>query len=1548
MKTKLLFFLIFIINLSSLWAQTVVIDNTATGASIPTEWSSVNAVTAQPIQKDGYYLLEYGANKDYLYSAVYDLSSYESVEVSFFYGNFGNGSDTKVRVELSIDGGLNYDYTQITPLTANTTNLTGRQATLVFDNVSFPGLVLSDNIRIRFSDNDSGKHVRLGKIVIKALLPSCTPPTLSGGLTSVDNCGDSVISFNNVDSVPTGELYWQTTAAGMLTSLPFTGDRTVATSGTYYLRRFAGNCWSSALSVVANPTPLISITTQPQNVSITVGSTATFSVVSSYTTGVNYQWQTLQNGTWVTAPGTNNQANYNFTNAQIADSGKQFRVLVSNVCGNVTSSVAQLVVASGPCASIDFEDNNLGSWTGNGITFGGQNCEGGRGMVFNASGDNIVSPGLINPSQIKFFKKRSTNIASWQMDIEIGTSVNGPFTLIQSISNITNTCEQEDITIPPALVPSGTVFIRFIDRRPTGGHERTIDNIEIFCAPISGPVISVFGNGNFISNGSTAVVSTNSTLFPTLDLGQNAQVTFTVYNTGVEDLDITAPIALLNANGFTVTQPTATVIAPSSSATFTVSFSATSYGTFINTVSIPTNDTANNPYAFMIKATVIDPNAVNTIYKPGELVFVGFDAQVNGSGTTDGYLIATLVDMKPGTSFSLVNSRYEAGAAAGVRTDKWGGSGNSASAAPGVATITYNGTTVIPAGSVLEFKTEGFGANIINEVNVAINNVISDYTSSFSSVLLNFDDVPNLSSSGADQIYLVQGEFVFDGVQDENQANYFLNGNLLHGLTYRSDWVDLYDTCSGANGDRVSRLPEVLKCFNVRHVSSNASTGYYKNTANHGLATLREIILSIGNNVDNWFLGTGRYSFDSSSIQANKAGRCFNIDLNYLPQSGKWLGGVIGSEDDWFNCGNWDDMRVPRQTTDVYIGAQTHNPVIYHTNQDYPTGALANNLMIVDGASLSMPTSTSILNLSGNWTNESTTDGFNQLQGTVILNGSNPQIITAQINNGVERFNNLELKNDLTTEVSGQFETDGNLIVHPNKTLTISTNNYVLVSNAITNNGVLKVDDKGQLVQVNNNAVNTGNIILDRKTSYKKWDYSHYATPVQTANTYALSPNTLPNRIYEWVPTVNSANGTYGNWINPLGAMTIGKGYAITAPNNFSATTAQEFIATFTGVPNNGIVSLPMQRGDFDGADYLNTLNNIYVSKWDDNYNLIGNPYPSAISANEFLIHNNGVIQGHLDLWINSGLSSLNADPFYGNYDLNYDGNSFLIYNLSGSTAGPGTFNGSIGAAQGFFVTMLDEVPSGTTVEFTNQMRSKNHNNSVFYRTANQPESRLWIDLAKVDSNTNQFINRILVGYVNNATNGLDNLNDAVKAKKLDTDIYSLTTSSVDGFSIQGRQLPFNPEDIVPLGINIKQAGNYVINLAFVEGELENETQEIYIEDRELQITHNLKSGNYNFSSTAGRFEDRFVIKYVNSRLSLPDTELINDVLVFGNNTLTVQASTQNIKSVAVYDVLGRLVDKVTKTDRQILLSNVQKNNAGLILYIELENGQLITKKYIY
>ena len=124
----------------------------------------------------------------------------------------------------------------------------------------------------------------------------------------------------------------------------------------------AGSVTSNAATLTVNAAAVApSITTQPANQSVSLGQTATFTVVATGTAPLSYQWQ--KNGTAVSGA---TSASYTTPATTSSDNGAQFTVTVSNVAGNVTSNAAILTVNAAVSAIktvfiILMENNNWSS-----------------------------------------------------------------------------------------------------------------------------------------------------------------------------------------------------------------------------------------------------------------------------------------------------------------------------------------------------------------------------------------------------------------------------------------------------------------------------------------------------------------------------------------------------------------------------------------------------------------------------------------------------------------------------------------------------------------------------------------------------------------------------------------------------------------------------------------------------------------------------------------------------------------------------------------------------------------------------------------------------------------------------------------------------------------------------------------------------------------------------------------------------------------------------------------------------------------------------------
>lgn len=90
-----------------------------------------------------------------------------------------------------------------------------------------------------------------------------------------------------------------------------------------------------------------SITTQPVNESVTAGQTATFSVATTGSAPLTYQW--MKNGVAISGA---NSSNYSTPVTTITDNGVKFSVSVRNSSGSVTSSTALLTVTAPAVAPV--------------------------------------------------------------------------------------------------------------------------------------------------------------------------------------------------------------------------------------------------------------------------------------------------------------------------------------------------------------------------------------------------------------------------------------------------------------------------------------------------------------------------------------------------------------------------------------------------------------------------------------------------------------------------------------------------------------------------------------------------------------------------------------------------------------------------------------------------------------------------------------------------------------------------------------------------------------------------------------------------------------------------------------------------------------------------------------------------------------------------------------------------------------------------------------------------------------------------------------------
>jgi hypothetical protein len=203
----------------------------------------------------------------------------------------------------------------------------------------------------------------------------------------------------------------------------------------------------------------------------------------------------------------------------------------------------------------------------------------------------------------------------------------------------------------------------------------------------------------------------------------------------------------------------------------------------------------------------------------------------------------------------------------------------------------------------------------------------------------------------------------------------------------------------------------------------------------------------------------------------------------------------------------------------------------------------------------------------------------------------------------------------------------------------------------------------------------------------------------------------------------------------------------------------------------------------------------------------------------------------------------------------------------------------------------------------------------------------------------------MLVGYMPEATSGYDNAIDG----RYINDAPTALTSLINGeeYTIQGKALPFNTNDVVPLNFKTDIAGNYTIAIDHVDGFFST-GQPIYLKDNLLNTITNLSSGSYSFSSAIGTFNSRFEVVY-QSVLEVNTSEFSpNSVIAYSKNgEININTGKTVIDQIRVYDLQGRLLaekKQINATETKITSFAV---NQLLLIEITSINKDKITKKII-
>ena len=528
--------------------------------------------------------------------------------------------------------------------------------------------------------------------------------------------------------------------------------------------------------------------------------------------------------------------------------------------------------------------------------------------------------------------------------------------------------------------------------------------------------------------------------------------------------------------------------------------------------------------------------------------------------------------------------------------------------------------------------------------------------------------------------------------------------------------------------------------------------------------------------------------------------------------------------------------------------------------------------------------------------------------------------------------------------------------------LSVLGDNGLTVTHYLNLDGLIDLEGESQLIQTDNSELDissSGSLERDQQGTADLYTYNYWSSPVGTINTTANNQSyTIPSLLREgttpsapgalnfittgydgnpapigvadyWIWKFANQSGNdatdYSFWqhIRSAGNMLVGEGFTMKGPGTGGIATPQNYV--FTGKPNNNDISLTINAGN----DYL-----------------IGNPYPSALDSHEFL-DDNPLTGGTLYFWEHwGGGSHLLADYQGGYAQYNYSGGtgaaSYGTNDPDVGTGGtptklPGRY---IPVAQGFFVAGA----VNGTINFENDQRAfvtEAGASSVFVRNSSAQASRTEEEDNRMKfrigfNSINEIHRQLLLTVDNNASADVDwGYDGIIKEEQID-DMYWMIDN--EKYIIQGTN-QVDVQTIVPLGIHTRDEG---LNEIMID-KLENVPNDvaIYLHDKDLEIYHDLRIGNYQIYLLAGEYTDRFEIVFNNDDPSLDIAdESISDSfeIHYSNNDKNIVILNPNsilIESMEIFNILGQSLQAIDE---------IPNDNVSRIRVRNLSSGTYIIK----
>lgn len=428
-----------------------------------------------------------------------------------------------------------------------------------------------------------------------------------------------------------------------------------------------------------------------------------------------------------------------------------------------------------------------------------------------------------------------------------------------------------------------------------------------------------------------------------------------------------------------------------------------------------------------------------------------------------------------------------------------------------------------------------------------------------------------------------------------------------------------------------------------------------------------------------------------------------------------------------------------------------------------------------------------------------------------------------------------------------------------------SNNSFIYTKQNLNLNGNIFLRNQSQLLQGTTGTgsnVGLGSVSIFQEGTVNNYQYNYWCSPVGIPSLSSGNKNFGISRLFQPTGLISSSNSIITNNLDGISnPLTISQYwiYTFTTSNTYSqwnyigsnnlilpgfgftmkgtSGTDSLIVDINDGIQNN---SGSNQRYDFRGVPNDGTITLPVTS---GNFTLIGNPYPSSIDLNSFLLDplNSSLINGQVYFWEQVPVNSHYLNAYSGGYGIYTPGAGYTpaaFWNFDSS----GNYETNLSTSGAFYERRFSPVGQGFMVKGTanGNLTMKNSyrvyrregaiTNSEFARESNSEYFESIPNLAGIDYTqvkkgfvpqmrihamyNNGGIRPTTLGFDSNTTDGFDYGFDGVSSSRESAEFYYILNDSDKEFIINVTNFDINKR--IPVGFRCQAQTNFKIKVVDV------------------------------------------------------------------------------------------------------------------------------------